>query len=127
MLGSAYFIQHPPFKLSDIALLINLDLVGSGSQGIMLQGFPEHPKFLQRASDLNSKLFNFELRNRANSPNSDHYYFAAKGLPAFFLYAYPGTSPYHHIDDTAEKLDPFVLENIAKFVLAYLWDFAENQ
>lgn len=124
--GSEFFVRHPWIPLDRIDLLINLDLVGSGSQGFMLQGSERWPAHEKQISDINKKHFGFEMSTRVNSPNSDHYHFNAAGVPAFFVYAYQGTSPYHSPGDTADRLDPMVLENIAKLVLLIVGHFADS-
>ena len=124
--GSAYFVTHAPIDLKKIKLLINLDLVGSGKQGLMVQGVDGHESEFSEIRQINQKYFQFELGTRLNSPNSDQYYFHLLGVPAFFMYAYNGTIPYHSPGDTADKIDPAVVENVAKFVLMNVWNFAQK-
>jgi len=123
LLGSQYFVTHPPIDLKKIRLLVNLDLVGSGSEGLMIQGIERCPKELERVTALNKQYFHFELSTRPNSPNSDQYFFNAIGVPAVFIYAYKGTIPYHDPRDTWEKLDTTIMENVAKFVAVWVWNF----
>ena len=127
LMGSAYFVTHPPMDLKKIKFMINLDLVGSGSNGIMVQGVDSHETELSEIRQINQAYFQFELGTRPNSPNSDQYYFHLLGVPAFFLYAYNGTMPYHSPGDTAEKIDTEVVENVAKFVLMTAWKFAQKE
>ena len=35
--GSTYFVEHPTFPLSSMKLLVNLDLLGTGEEGIMVE------------------------------------------------------------------------------------------
>ncbi len=127
LLGSKYFLEHPLIDLGRVAVLINLDLVGSGRNGIMVQGGQDYPLHERAIMDINRRLFGFELSTRPNSPNSDQYYFNRAGVPAFFFYAYNGTVPYHSPNDTADRLDPGVLENVAKFVWACVWNFGRSR
>lgn len=124
LIGSAYFVTHPPIDLKRIRFMINLDLVGSGTNGIMVQGINGHEDAFSEVQKINQKYFQFELGTRPNSPNSDQYYFHILGVPAFFMYAYNGTMPYHSPGDTADKIDSVVIENVAKFVLMSVWRFA---
>jgi hypothetical protein len=123
--GSEYFVHHAPVPLSSIGLLINLDLVGSGKEGLMLQGLDVYPGHWRRFEEINGGL-GFELKTRPNSPNSDHYHFHMAGVPAVFIYAYNGTVPYHSVLDRPERLDRGVLENVARFVLLSAWSFANR-
>jgi Zn-dependent M28 family amino/carboxypeptidase len=120
--GSAYFVTHAPIDLKKIKLLINLDLVGSGKNGLMVQGVDGNESEFSDIKKINQKYFQFELGSRPNSPNSDQYYFHLLGVSAFFMYAYNGTIPYHSPGDTADKIDPTVVENVAKFVLMNVWN-----
>ncbi|MBL7959008.1 M20/M25/M40 family metallo-hydrolase [bacterium] len=126
LMGSAYFVTHPPIDLKKIKFMVNLDLVGSGSNGMMVQGIDGHENEFSEIQQINQTYFQFELGTRPNSPNSDQYYFHLLGVPAFFMYAYNGTMPYHSPGDTAEKIDILVVENVAKFVLMNAWKFAQK-
>lgn len=126
LMGSAYFVTHPTIDLKKIRFMINLDLVGSGPDGIMVQGIDGHEFELSEIQKINQTYFKFELGTRTNSPNSDQYYFHVLGVPAFFMYAYNGTMPYHSPSDIAEKIDIAVVENVAKFVLMNVWRFAQT-
>jgi Zn-dependent M28 family amino/carboxypeptidase len=45
-----------------------------------------------------------ELKNRANAPNSDHYPFTLKGVPAIFIYTLGGRyGGYHAPKDNCER------------------------
>lgn len=125
LLGSKHFVDFPSIELDRIRVLINLDLVGSGRHGIMIQGGQDYPDHERAMLTINRRWFEFEISTRPNSPNSDQFYFNRMGVPAFFFYAYNGTVPYHSPDDTADRLDPNVMENVAKFVWACVWYFAQ--
>lgn len=125
LMGSGYFVTHPPIDLKKIRFMVNLDLVGSGTNGIMVQGVDGHKEVFSEIQVVNQKYFQFELGTRPNSPNSDQYYFHLLGVPAFFMYAYNGTMPYHSPSDTADKIDTVVIQNVAKFVLLNVWRFVE--
>lgn len=125
LMGSAYFVTHPPIDLRKIRFMVNLDLVGSGSDGIMIQGVDGHDAEFSKIQKINQTYFQFELSTRPNSPNSDQYYFHVLGVPAFFIYAYNGTMPYHSPGDTADKIDAAVVENITKFVLMNVLNHAK--
>lgn len=126
LLGSYYFVENPWIDLRKVRLLINLDLVGSGRDGIMLQGSENYPGYTERIKKINDEYFKFEISTRPNSPNSDHYYFNKIGLPAFFVYAYRGTMPYHAPGDTVEKIDILVLENVTRWIAAMVMAFGKE-
>jgi hypothetical protein len=45
-----------------------------------------------------------EIKIRNNAPNSDHYPFVEKGVPAVFIYTMGGIKAYHDIYDKRETL-----------------------
>lgn len=123
LLGSRYFTQRPVIPLEDIVLLLNLDLVGSGTQGMMIEGGEQYQLQHYRIKELNRLHFFFTLSTRPNAPNSDHYYFHISGVPALFLYTYNGTCPYHSPRDRPECIDPQVLVNVTRLTAAVIWSF----
>ncbi len=126
LLGSRYFVEHPLIPLEKIRLLINLDLVGSGTDGIMLQGGDRYPAEEKIILSLNKACFNFTMSTRPNSANSDHYFFNMAGVPSFFIYTYNGTCAYHSPLDTPACIDRHVLEKVATLVAAIAAHFAER-
>ncbi len=126
LLGSSYFVNDPVFDLEKIVLLINLDIVGSGHDGLMLQG-GERYTFQQSLIELvNRRYFSFQLATRPNSANSDHYYFNIAGVPAMFIYTFNGTCPYHLPGDHPRCIDPITLANVTRFISAVTWFFGTN-
>ena len=105
LLGSRYFVENTPFPLEQIQFLINLDMVASGTKGIMAVGGRDHPAQFEQLTTINDSLKLGPLGQRANAPNSDHYFFLEQNVPGFFLYTNQGTQPYHHIDDIPETID----------------------
>ena len=105
LLGSNYFVENSPIALDSIRFLINLDMVASGSGGMVALGGHEFPGEYELLKTINDSLQLGPLRKRSNAPNSDHYFFLEKGVPGFFLYTDKGTQPYHHMNDVPETLD----------------------
>ncbi|OFY63603.1 MAG: hypothetical protein A3H98_06365 [Bacteroidetes bacterium RIFCSPLOWO2_02_FULL_36_8] len=105
LVGSTYFTENSPIDLNKIRLLINIDLVGYGQEGMMIQNAPSYPKeFAQMDSINNVNKFLVTLKKRGNAPNSDHYPFTMKGVPAFFIYTLGGNKAYHDVFDKPENI-----------------------
>lgn len=108
LLGSFYNADNPLFPLENIKFLVNMDMVGTGSEGLsVVQGeqFPEAFKLLE---DINSQKEYFpNLRAGGESCNSDHCAYYRKGVPSIFVFTRgPEQRQYHNIYDTAPSL-PF--------------------
>jgi aminopeptidase YwaD len=105
LLGSKYFVENPPFDLSKIKLLVNLDLVGTGDDGLGIVNatvFPQQFAVFDRINQ--EKKYFSKFIKRGKAANSDHYFFTEKGVPSFFIYGLGGIQAYHDIDDKAATL-----------------------
>ncbi len=127
LLGSHYYTDHPIFPIEDTKAMINLDMVGYGRLGIMLVGGHTFPTFTEMFEKYSDKYAYTPIKRRWTSHNSDHYPFHEKGIPALFLYAFNGPPTYHTIRDTADTLDPEVMETVGRLTFAVLYDLANAE
>ena len=105
LLGSKYFTEHPLFPLDKIRFLINMDMVGTGSEGITVVNGRVYKKAYQHLVDINNQRHYLpDIKSRGKAANSDHYFFSEAGVPAFFIYTRGGISAYHDIYDLPETL-----------------------
>ena len=105
LVGSKYFTENPLIDLAKIKFLINLDLLGTGDEGMMVVNAKEHKKEFDLLKSINDQQKYLPvIGERGKAKNSDHYYFSEKGVPAFFFYTMGGIQAYHDIYDRAETL-----------------------
>lgn len=106
LLGSKFYTENPYFHLGKIKFLINLDMVGTGSDGLLVfNGSTDSLRFETMRSINEQHNYLKELRMRGESRSSDHYYFYQKGVPAFFLLTIGSEHRhYHNVFDTRESL-----------------------
>ncbi len=105
LLGSKYYVGNPLFPLSNIKFLLNLDLVGTGIEGITVVNATIFPQEFALIDQLNKQGNYFpQVKKRGKAANSDHYFFTEKGVKSFFIYAMGGIQAYHDVDDKAETL-----------------------
>jgi aminopeptidase YwaD len=105
LLGSSRFVQHPLFPLERVRFLINLDLEGTGQDGITVVNgrlLESQFKILEQLNTQHHYVNAIAARGRA--ANSDHYPFSERGTPAFFLYTRGGSKAYHDVYDKPEAL-----------------------
>jgi aminopeptidase YwaD len=105
LLGSQYYTEHPIFPLKEIQFLFNLDIMGSGEEGVTIVNatvFPEQFEVLKSIND--KQQFLPKIGSRGQAANSDHYFFTQKGVPAFFMYTMGPNKHYHDVYDTYEEL-----------------------
>jgi len=105
ILGSKYYTENPLFPLNKIKFLLNMDIMGTGDEGITVVNGTLHKKQFKKLTKINKKkeyLPKIKIRGRA--ANSDHFWFSQKGVPAFFIYTVGGIQAYHDVYDRAETL-----------------------
>lgn len=120
LLGSFYYTEQPLFPLSQIRFLVNLDLLGTGSEGMMVVNGKVHEPEFELLQQLNQQhQYLPQLKNRGKAANSDHYPFSEKGVPAFFFYTLGGTAAYHNPNDYAAQLPLTKFEDVFKLIINF--------
>ena len=116
LMGSKYYTENPLLPLENIEFLINLDILGTGDDGIQVVNGKKHLKKFDKLVQLNEeKKLLKQVKIRGEACNSDHCYFSEKGVPSFFIYTLGGIAHYHNIYDTSKTLPLTVYDNL--FVL----------
>ncbi|WP_316840887.1 M28 family metallopeptidase [Pedobacter gandavensis] len=118
--GSKYFTEHPLIELSKIRFLTNVDMVGTGENGITVVNATILPKEFALLQQINQdKKYLSKINSRGKAANSDHYYFTEKGVPAFFMYTQGGIAAYHDINDQATTLPLTEFEDLFKLFVDF--------
>ncbi|MBD0831707.1 M28 family peptidase [Aestuariibaculum sediminum] len=139
--GSEYYTRHPVFPLKNTVTNLNIDMIGrvddihkNKKDYLYLIGSDRISKELHYLSEkVNDTLFNIDLDYRYNDENdrnqyytrSDHYNFAALGIPVIF-YFNGEHSDYHKPTDTPEKINYNLLEKRTKLIFATAWQIANQ-
>ncbi len=120
LVGSKYFTEHPLFELSKIKFLLNMDIMGTGDDGIKVVNGAVHTKEFDRLVAINEeKQYVKSVQPRGKAANSDHYFFTEKGVPAFFIYTLGGIAAYHDIYDKAETLPLTDFEDLFHLIIDF--------
>ncbi|MBI5540172.1 MAG: M20/M25/M40 family metallo-hydrolase [Bacteroidia bacterium] len=123
LVGSQYFVSHPLVELKKIKFLLNMDLLGSGEDGITVVNGSVFKTEFELLKELNNKK-NYVpvVKVRGASDNSDHAPFYHSGVKCFFIYAQGKTGPYHNPADTPENLSLGKYEELTNLMI----DFVNN-
>lgn len=123
LLGSEYFVNSDVIDLKDIRFVLNLDIMGSGEDGITVVNGTTLKKDFKKLEKINAeKEYLTNVKARGETQNSDHYHFYKNGVPAFFIYTMGLNQNYHDIYDTYEELSFSAYDNI----ICLLIDFVEQ-
>ena len=121
LMGSHYFTEHPSFDLKKIRFLINIDIMGNAEKGIVVVNGEEYRKQFDILKSLNDTLKLLpEVRIRGKAKNSDHYYFAAAGVPSIFIYSDGGVGFYHDVFDVANSINLTNYEQVAQLLISFV-------
>ncbi len=121
LLGSKYFVDQNTIDLTKIKFLLNLDLLGTGDEGITVVNATEYkPQFelLKKIND--EKHYVALVKPRGKAHNSDHYWFTDKGVPCFFIYTMGGIKAYHDVYDKAETLPLTRYKQVFKLISDFI-------
>ena len=81
-----YFVDNNTLDLTKIKFLVNLDLLGTGDDGIMVVNATEFKPQFEKLKKVNENgNYVKEIKQRGKARNSDHYWFSEKGVPCFFI------------------------------------------
>lgn len=121
LVGSRHYVQQPLWPLAKTKMVVNLDLMGGGSEGLMVVNAPAHPATFAALDSLNAvhQLLP-KLQQRANAANSDHFPFTQKGVPALFFYTLGDVKAYHDPNDQPEDLAWQHYEAVFKLIEAFV-------
>ena len=123
--GSKYFCEHPLFPLENIKFLINLDMIGTGSEGITVVNASIFKKAFNTLVEINEKnQYLKEVKLRGESCNSDHCPFYSKGVPSIFIYSRGlKAGGYHTVYDTNEELSLTEYEDLFRLFIDFVKTF----
>jgi aminopeptidase YwaD len=126
--GSKYYVNNPLFPLSRIKFLFNLDMIGTGEDGITIVNSPKQPIQYKELLKINERDTLFKnIKSRELTMNSDHYPFAEKDVPCFYLYTRGTDTHYHSIGDLPAPLSLYAYHSIFKLITEWIKEQGTNE
>ena len=122
LLGSTYCADHPPFPLKKVKSLMNIDMVGTGSEGITMVNATIFKDAYRQMVKINAdNEYLMTVKERGESCNSDHCPFYKKGVPAIFIYSIGKEyTEYHNPEDKSSKLPLTEYKDIFRLVRDFM-------
>lgn len=123
LVGSRLYISRPVHTLKTTKAMINIDHAGVGN-GRLIVGVTDLPKNIAaeagRRAGLSDKLDLFGF-----FPGGDHVPFKEAGIPTITVVSGGAHPHFHQPSDTAETVQPAVLEAAARYVATLAWELAQ--
>ena len=117
LLGSKHYVDHPLLPLEKTRMVMNFDMIGTGSEGVYIfngKAFPEELALYEKINKKQEYVSN--MRGTQPVPSSDHASFYNKDVKAVFFYADGDNADYHETTDTYENLKISQFEGVFKLV-----------
>ncbi len=126
LLGSRYYVEHPPFPLSATRAMLNLDMVGRLRDDRLTVFGAHSAPGLSGIVDEAAHGAGLEIKESDSIGRSDHMSFYNKKIPA--LHFFTGThSDYHRPTDTWDKLNTEGMAQISDLVATVAQKVADTQ
>jgi Zn-dependent M28 family amino/carboxypeptidase len=124
LLGSRLYVSQPLIPLPKTISMINVDHAGTGN-GRLTVGVTgmdkDAPERIAQLAGLSDKVDLFGY-----FPGGDHVPFKEAGVPTITVVS-GGVHPhFHQAGDTADTIDPEILQSVARYVLALTWQLANQ-
>ena len=128
LMGSTHYVNQPLFPLEKVKLVINLDMVGTGQEGVILFNAPQRPLEAAIVQKINEdRHYMKEVAEVKGKANSDHYPFHEKGIPAIFFLTKGRSGGGHNIFDTPEKLPLYGYENLFNLIIDLIGELHKQE
>ena len=120
LLGSNFFVHNSLVQLNQIRFLINLDLTGTGDDGItVVNGSVLKNEFNILNEINNQNHYLSKIKSRGKAANSDHYWFSEQGVSSFFIYTMGGIQAYHDVYDKYETLPLTEFQDLKQLIIDF--------
>ncbi len=120
LIGSLYYTKHPLFPLEKIKFLFNLDMVGTGQEGLSVVNGKKLTNASKLLKTINNKNNYFDdIRIGKEAANSDHHFFDKAGVSSVFLFTRGDPQFYHDIYDQSKTLEMNKLNELTKILTKF--------
>ncbi len=125
LLGSRLYTSRPVVPLSSTKAMINIDHAGAGN-GRLTVGITGFEKTTAQEAGQAAGVAD-KLDLYGFFPGGDHVPFKEAGVPTVTIVSGGIHLHFHQPTDTADTIDPEILQAVARYVLALAWQLANAQ
>ncbi len=126
LLGSRYYVEHPPFPLSTTKAMLNLDMVGRLRDNRLTVFGTRSAQELSRIINDAARRTGLDIIESDAIGRSDHMSFYNKKIPS--VHFFTGSHPdYHRPSDTSDKVNTDGMARIGDLVTAVAQNIAGTQ
>jgi Zn-dependent M28 family amino/carboxypeptidase len=105
LVGSNWCAVDRPIDWGDVRMMINLDILGTGDEGItVVNATAQQAEFDQLVAINGAKNYLPQIKPRGPACISDHCPFVERGVPAIYIYTMGGIKAYHDVYDKGDTL-----------------------
>ena len=137
LVGSRHYTKTPVFPLEKTVVYMNMDMVGTGDEDLIVGGMREFSDFFDLIKPNLQEKFKDKLRFRLDYRGSDHGAFIGKNVTSLSLRSGDPLTrelddehpEYHKPGDTAATIQPDLLQQAAEYhynVITFLSQTQEN-
>ncbi len=124
--GSTWYAEHPVRPLDRVVAMMNLDCVGHGGGRVSLGGGHSAPA-LRRLALRVAAAAKVRVDDRTwHGGGADAEAFFRKGIPTIYVHTEGSYTHLHLASDTAETLDPRLLEDVARLAFGVAREVADG-
>ncbi|MFC1543735.1 M28 family peptidase [Gemmatimonadota bacterium] len=128
ILGSLYYLEHPPYPMEKTVACINMDMVGQGSGNVRLTCVNYAAEIWEIvAAKLPEEILGYVEPGWGEPGPSDHTGFLAMGVPSFYLMTAGSHLKTHRRGDDVDLIKPELLKRTGDLVYAATEIIASEQ
>jgi hypothetical protein len=124
LLGSKLYVSQPIVPLAKTIGMINVDHAGAGNGRLTVGVTGLERNTAQRIGELAGLSDRLDLFGYF--PGGDHVPFKEAGVPTVTVVSGGAHPHFHQPSDTADTINPEILQSVARYVLALTWQLANQ-
>jgi Zn-dependent M28 family amino/carboxypeptidase len=124
LLGSKLYVSQPIVPLAKTIGMINVDHAGAGNGRLTVGVTEVERSTAQRIGELAGLADKLDVFGYF--PGGDHVPFKEAGVPTVTVVSGGAHPHFHQPSDTADTVNPEILQSVARYVLALTWQLANQ-